>query len=285
MASIPMLVLTVGKSRFGNDALSPSRGLCLARRTSLVLDTPEAGLDRRADRRLAQSIQALKAAGRTTLVATQRQDLMALADVIVVMNGGAIERAGPARQVPEALGAVPVASAEVTNKPQRSVPSQSSPPPQSQSPQSPMDPRAAQALLAAELNARQAVSDVRARVAPNQNSQTGGLERDARPRVRQGAQRQRGVRMSAELSNAHGGVRPIDAVARDRRRLDKRLSIFGPVLFGLLVVALITATAFSWAGLVALEKGASASGRLIVESQAKDLQSRAGGDRCPRLRA
>lgn len=68
-----------------------------------------------------------------------------------------------------------------------------------------------------------------------------------------------------------------DAQARERRRLDKRLSIFGPVLFGLLVVALITATAFSWAGLVPLEKGASASGRLIVESQAKDLQSRAGG--------
>lgn len=139
----------------------------------LVLDTPEAGLDRRADRRLAQSIEALKAAGSTILVATQRQDLMALADVIVVMNGGAIERAGPARQILEALGAAPPAQAQHKRAvsgavgPQANEPaSQTTAKATSQAtaaPQQALDPRAAQARIAAELNARQAATDIRSR--------------------------------------------------------------------------------------------------------------------------
>ena len=61
------------------------------------------------------------------------------------------------------------------------------------------------------------------------------------------------------------------------RLVDSRLNIAGPILFGLLVVALVSAATFSWAGLVPLEKGASATGRLIVESQAKDVQHQSGG--------
>ena len=65
----------------------------------VVVDEPELGLDGTALRRLIVTLKDLKEAGTTLVLATQDPRLLELCDGIVVMNGGAVQAAGPAAEV------------------------------------------------------------------------------------------------------------------------------------------------------------------------------------------
>ncbi|MBA4132295.1 MAG: hypothetical protein C0519_12830 [Hyphomicrobium sp.] len=65
----------------------------------VVVDEPELGLDGTALRRLVATLNDLKAAGTTLVLATQDPRLLELCDGIVVMNAGTIQAAGPAAEV------------------------------------------------------------------------------------------------------------------------------------------------------------------------------------------
>lgn len=82
----------------------------------VVLDTPEAGLDRREERRLHQLIAGLKARGATVVMATQRPELMRLCDRIAVLSAGAIERIGPCNEMLALLGGAEQAPAAVAGE-------------------------------------------------------------------------------------------------------------------------------------------------------------------------
>ena len=65
----------------------------------VVVDEPELGLDGTALRRLVATLQDLKSAGTTLVLATQDPRLLELCDGIVVMNAGTIQASGPAAEV------------------------------------------------------------------------------------------------------------------------------------------------------------------------------------------
>jgi PrtD family type I secretion system ABC transporter len=81
----------------------------------VVLDEPNACLDSEGEQALSEAIAGLRAAGATVLLITQRTPVLALADRIVVMRDGAIERIGVRQEktldgaaAAKAPGAVPV---------------------------------------------------------------------------------------------------------------------------------------------------------------------------------
>ena len=81
----------------------------------VVLDEPNACLDSEGEQALSEAIAGLRAAGATVLLITQRTPVLALADRILVMRDGAIERIGVRQEKPldgatavDASGAVPV---------------------------------------------------------------------------------------------------------------------------------------------------------------------------------
>ena len=95
----------------------------------LVLDTPEAGLDRRRENALKQILADLKDDGFTIILATQRPDLMTLADTIAVLSSGGMERSGPADTIlrslsPGGSSGEPVQSARTQAQPVASVAAQ-----------------------------------------------------------------------------------------------------------------------------------------------------------------
>ncbi|WP_085318109.1 type I secretion system permease/ATPase [Derxia lacustris] len=67
---------------------------CYGRPRFLVLDEPNAFLDEAGEQALMDAIAGLKAEGTTVVVITQRSKLLAVADRVVVMRDGAIERIG-----------------------------------------------------------------------------------------------------------------------------------------------------------------------------------------------
>lgn len=78
-------------------ALSERRAVALARAISadpriVVLDEPEAGLDGTGLRGLVSTIEELKAAGTSFVIATQDPRLVRLADKVVILSGGAISK-------------------------------------------------------------------------------------------------------------------------------------------------------------------------------------------------
>jgi ABC-type protease/lipase transport system fused ATPase/permease subunit len=85
-----------------------ARALCGGPRI-VVLDEPNACLDAEGEQALAEALAGLRAAGATVLLITQRTPVLALADRIVVLRDGVIERIG-LRQPAEAPAApgVPV---------------------------------------------------------------------------------------------------------------------------------------------------------------------------------
>jgi PrtD family type I secretion system ABC transporter len=58
----------------------------------VVLDEPDASLDAEGEQALLQCLRALRAAGRTVVIVTQRRGVLAVADKVVVMRAGAVER-------------------------------------------------------------------------------------------------------------------------------------------------------------------------------------------------
>jgi ABC-type protease/lipase transport system fused ATPase/permease subunit len=76
----------------------------------VVMDEPDASLDADGEAALLETIRGMKALGTTVVVVTQRRAVLAVADSVVVMKDGAIERianveATPAR--PVAVAAAP----------------------------------------------------------------------------------------------------------------------------------------------------------------------------------
>ncbi len=85
-------------------ALRERRAVALARAVhgapqTIVLDEPEAGLDSDGLNRLIAVLQALKENGTSLVIATQEPQLLALADQVAVLKGGAIESSAPAFDV------------------------------------------------------------------------------------------------------------------------------------------------------------------------------------------
>lgn len=69
----------------------------------LVLDEPNASLDRAGDAALAQAIESLKARGRTVVVMSHRSDILRLADHMLVLRDGQQVAFGPREEVMAAL--------------------------------------------------------------------------------------------------------------------------------------------------------------------------------------
>ncbi|MCC7266834.1 MAG: type I secretion system permease/ATPase [Caulobacteraceae bacterium] len=65
----------------------------------VVLDEPNASLDAPGEIALVQAIQRLKAAGRTVIFVTHKVNLLGVADVIMVLQGGVIAKLGPRDEV------------------------------------------------------------------------------------------------------------------------------------------------------------------------------------------
>ncbi|WP_051378916.1 type I secretion system permease/ATPase [Derxia gummosa] len=79
---------------------------CYGRPRFVVLDEPNAFLDETGEQALIEAIASLKAEGATVVVITQRSKLLNIADRVVVMRDGAIERVGVrAAAQPGAAGA------------------------------------------------------------------------------------------------------------------------------------------------------------------------------------
>jgi len=69
----------------------------------VVLVEPESGLDRAREYRLIKALEALKREGLGLIVSTYKFPLLAFADKIVVLNGGAVEMFGPSEEVADRL--------------------------------------------------------------------------------------------------------------------------------------------------------------------------------------
>ncbi|MBI1386365.1 MAG: HlyD family efflux transporter periplasmic adaptor subunit [Rhizobiales bacterium] len=61
------------------------------------------------------------------------------------------------------------------------------------------------------------------------------------------------------------------------RALNRRMRTTGPILFGFVVLLAFAAGAAWWSAVAELEKGATAIGRVIVQTKAKNIQHRSGG--------
>lgn len=69
----------------------------------VVLDEPNSNLDRMGDAALARTVQTLKASGTTLIMVSHREELVALADHVAIMNAGRLVHVGDARQTQAAL--------------------------------------------------------------------------------------------------------------------------------------------------------------------------------------
>ena len=69
----------------------------------VVLDEPNSNLDGMGDAALARTIQSLKAAGTTVILVSHREELVALADHVAILNSGRLVHVGDARQTQAAL--------------------------------------------------------------------------------------------------------------------------------------------------------------------------------------
>jgi ABC-type protease/lipase transport system fused ATPase/permease subunit len=92
----------LARALYGNPAL-------------VVLDEPDANLDSDGEDALVKALQAVKARGATVVAITQRRRLLSVADKVLVMKDGAVERL-IAREAANAAGA----PAEVALTPARS---------------------------------------------------------------------------------------------------------------------------------------------------------------------
>ncbi len=77
----------------------------------VVLDEPDASLDADGEQGLLQCLRALREAGSTVIVITQRRGVLAAADKVVVMREGAVERVADVEKTTPALAASASASA------------------------------------------------------------------------------------------------------------------------------------------------------------------------------
>ena len=89
-------------------AMRERRAVALARAVFgkprlIVLDEPELGLDGRSLKQLSADLQRLKADGVGLAIATQDPRLLALADKLVVMNGGAVQAFGTREEVAQKM--------------------------------------------------------------------------------------------------------------------------------------------------------------------------------------
>jgi ATP-binding cassette subfamily C exporter for protease/lipase len=80
----------------------------------LVLDEPNASLDRAGDAALAEAIESLKARGRTVVVMSHRSDILRLADHMLVLRDGQQVAFGPREEVMAALRKANAAAAQPT---------------------------------------------------------------------------------------------------------------------------------------------------------------------------
>ena len=90
-------------------ALRERRAVALARAVFgspklIVLDEPELGLDGRSLKQLSADLKRLKADGIGLAIATQDPRLLALADKLVVLNGGQVQAFGTRDEVAQAMG-------------------------------------------------------------------------------------------------------------------------------------------------------------------------------------
>lgn len=91
-------------------ALRERRAVALARSIFgepriVVLDEPELGLDGAGLRRLQKTLEDLKAAGTTIVLATQDPRLLQMCEDVAVLNQGVLQAAGPSSQVRERIEA------------------------------------------------------------------------------------------------------------------------------------------------------------------------------------
>ncbi len=85
----------------------------------VVLDSPETGIARRRELALIRTLHELKDRGTTLIFATQRPELLTVADRIVVLNDGMVETTGPRQDVLAGLTNRPVA--QITDKEEQKV--------------------------------------------------------------------------------------------------------------------------------------------------------------------
>jgi ABC-type protease/lipase transport system fused ATPase/permease subunit len=71
----------------------------------VVLDEPNSNLDDAGNNALIEAIKTLQSHGSTIIVVSHRNDLMPLADHLVVMASGTVVDAGPAEEVSARVGA------------------------------------------------------------------------------------------------------------------------------------------------------------------------------------
>jgi len=65
----------------------------------VVLDEPNANLDGEGDLALAKAVAALREEGRTVVVVTHKQNLLQVADKVMVMHEGVVRAFGPRDEV------------------------------------------------------------------------------------------------------------------------------------------------------------------------------------------
>ena len=69
----------------------------------IVLDEPNANLDDAGERSLLEAVKQLRLAGKTVILVTHRPSVLAVADLLVMMQGGKIIRCGPRDEILAAM--------------------------------------------------------------------------------------------------------------------------------------------------------------------------------------
>ena len=118
------------KTRIGVDGMTLSGGMRqrigLARAIYgsprlVVLDEPNANLDEEGDAALANTLQVLRTAGATVIVVTHRKNLLAMADMALLLVNGEVKAFGPRNEVLAALQAPPPPPPRSLNAPRAPV--------------------------------------------------------------------------------------------------------------------------------------------------------------------
>jgi ABC-type protease/lipase transport system fused ATPase/permease subunit len=76
----------------------------------LVMDEPDASLDAEGEQALLETIRGLKALGTTVVVVTQRRAVLSVADSVVVMKDGAIDRIANVEATPPRAASGPAST-------------------------------------------------------------------------------------------------------------------------------------------------------------------------------
>ncbi|MEI6639754.1 MAG: type I secretion system permease/ATPase, partial [Chlorobium sp.] len=71
----------------------------------IVLDEPNANLDDAGERSLLEAVKNLRKEGKTVILVTHRPSVLAVADLVVLMQGGGIVRCGARDEVLAAMRA------------------------------------------------------------------------------------------------------------------------------------------------------------------------------------